>query len=457
MKKPLLVLGLLCLCTWPGRAQILNPVQVADRTKPATVMIMATFRGDVTAVLPFINQDSVNQLALDVRQKLEASGMFSNDEFWNQYIKAFCSNIEKYMMRGDEKISRQLNSTMVGSGFIISPDGYIVTNAHVVDENDETVKQRFASQAFEEIMQQDEKELETSMGRSLYEDERRNLRQANAWYFSQTLEVGRIKKEYSVIIGVAGKDGAVEALKIPAELVLKGQAIPGKDIAILKLKKSYTFPTLRLGDDTECRVGDQLYVLGYPAVATFHPLLSEKTIAEATLTRGILSARKSMKDGWDVLQTDASITHGNSGGPVMNEKGEVIGVATFGSMDEQRGQEVQGMNFVIPVSIVKEFVREAMISPHMSEISLLYEEALNYYDQQRYKKALAKFEEVKAKHPSFPGLEKFIAECRDLMAKGLDKEPKNVTPYYIGGGAVVVTALLLFLLLRRRKKVPESL
>lgn len=414
-------------------------------------MILATFKGTVTAIQPIIDEAGVQQLAMQTRQDLEAAGTFTTDLFWTTYIKALCQNIDKYMMRGTERVSKELNTTMVGSGFIATPNGYVITNAHVVDENDETTKQSFADQAFQETMDADAKELEKSMDRELTEDERKDLTNANAWYFSQTLEVGRIDKEFSVVLGISGKGGKIEPMNIPASLVTKGAAIPGKDVAILKLTKKHEYPTIRVGDDKEMRVGDQVYVLGYPAVATFHPLISEESISEATLTRGLVSAKKNMKDGWEVLQTDASITHGNSGGPVMNEYGEVIGLATFGSIDQQRGQEVQGMNFIVPVTIVKEFIRKAKIQPDMSEISLVYEEALDLYDAERYKKALAKFDEVKEMNPSFPFIDKYIGKTEKNIEKGLAREPKDMTMYYyIGGGALVL--VLLFLIFRKKRE-----
>jgi S1-C subfamily serine protease len=363
-----------------------------------------------------------------VRADLEAEGKFTTDLFWNVYIRTFCANVSQYMMKGAETVSKELNTTMVGSGFIITPDGYVITNAHVVDENDESMKQSFAEQAFQEIIENDAKELEASMNRKLTAEEAKALTDANSWYFSQTLSVGKIKKEFSVVMGISGDKTEIIPMVIPAKLVTMGAAIPGKDVAILKLTEKHIYPTIRIGDDKTMRVGDQVYALGYPAVATFHPLISEKSISEATLTRGLVSAKKNMKDGWEVLQTDASITHGNSGGPVSNEQGEVIGLATFGSIDQQRGQEVQGMNFIVPVTIVKEFIKKADVKPEMSDISLAYESALDLFDKAWYKKAVIKFKEVKEMNNSFPLVDKFIEETEVNIEKGLDKEPKGIDP-----------------------------
>lgn len=452
MRKLLILIAIITSLNSSSQ-KTLTPVQIAERNKPATVMIQATFKGTVSAIKPEFDEAALQELAMQVRADLEAEGKFTTDLFWNVYIRTFCANVSQYMMKGTETISKELNTTMVGSGFIITPDGYVITNAHVVDENDESMKQSFAEQAFQEIIENDAKELEGSMNRKLTEEEAKALTDANSWYFSQTLSVGNIKKEFSVVMGISGDKTEIIPLVIPAKLVTMGAAIPGKDVAILKLTKKHIYPTIRIGDDKEMRVGDQVYALGYPAVATFHPLISEKSISEATLTRGLVSAKKNMKDGWEVLQTDASITHGNSGGPVSNEQGEVIGLATFGSIDQQRGQEVQGMNFIVPVTIVKEFIKKADVKPEMSDISLAYEAALDLFDKEWYKKALVKFKEVKDMNNSFPFVDKFIEETETNIEKGLDKEPKGLDPmyYYIGGGALLLI-LGLVLVLRRKKK-----
>jgi S1-C subfamily serine protease len=357
------------------------------------------------------------------------------------------------MLKGTNTVSKELNTTMVGSGFIITPDGYVITNAHVVDENDESTKQSFVKQAFQEILDNDLKDTEETMGRKLTEEEAKALTDANSWYFSQTMEIGKIKKEFSIVMGISGDKGKIVPMTIPAKLVTMGAPIPGKDVAILKLTEKHVYPTIRIGDDKDLRVGDQVYVLGYPAVATFHPLISEESVSEASLTRGLVSAKKNMKDGWEVLQTDASITHGNSGGPVMNENGEVIGLATFGSIDYQRQAEVQGMNFIVPSTIAQEFIRKANIRPEMSDISLAYEVGMDFFDKARYKKALAKFNEVKDMNGSFPFVDSYISQAQRNIDKGLDKEPKDMMMYYYIGGGAVLLILVVVLLMKRKKKV----
>jgi serine protease Do len=452
MKKILLFLSLLLPVTIFAQQTGLTPVQIAERNKPGTVMIQATFKGTVSAIQPVFDENALAELARQVKQQLEEEGRFTTDLFWNTYILTFCKSIDQYMMKGTERVSKDLNTTMMGSGFIITPDGYVVTNAHVVDANAEETKKGFAQQAFQEILDDDAKEIEQSMGRKLTEEEGKALTDANSWYFSQTLEVGDISTEFSVVFGISGENGKIVPKTIPAKLVTRGNPIPGKDVAILKLEGKHTYPTIRIGDDKSMRVGDQVYVLGYPAVATFHPLISEESISEASLTRGLVSAKKNMKDGWEVLQIDAAITHGNSGGPVMNEQGEVIGLATFGSIDYQRNAEVQGMNFIVPATIVEEFIKEGKIHPMMSDISMSYEEGMDLFDASRYKKALEKFNEVKDMNKSFPFIDKMIADTKRNIDKGLDKEPKDMMMYYYIGGGAVALILILFLLLRKKKK-----
>ena len=80
-------------------------------------------------------------------------------------------------------------------------------------------------------------------------------------------------------------------------------------------------PILKLSDSDKVQLQDHVTVLGYPGAAdTFNSgLLSSKSGLEATINDGKISARKTASSGAPILQTSTPATHGNSGGPVLND------------------------------------------------------------------------------------------------------------------------------------------
>ncbi len=141
--------------------------------------------------------------------------------------------------------------TMLGSGFIIDPTGYIVTNRHVVINS------------------------------------------------------------YSIVVNLS--DGT----RLPAQVI--GHP-PATDIALLKVTPPHPLPAIAWGDSDKVRVGDKVLAIGNPLGFG------------GTVTSGIVSAlnRNAFNTPYDnYIQTDAAINHGNSGGPLFNMQGQVIGVNTI--------------------------------------------------------------------------------------------------------------------------------
>jgi serine protease Do len=149
--------------------------------------------------------------------------------------------------RGGENAPRR--SEALGSGFVISEDGFIVTNNHVIDKADEIQIEFFS-----------------------------------------------------------GK-------KLPAKLI---GTDPKTDIALLKVESETPLPFVPFGNSDLMRVGDWVVAMGNPLGQGF------------SVSAGIVSARNRALSGTydDYLQTDAAINKGNSGGPLFNMDGQVVGVNT---------------------------------------------------------------------------------------------------------------------------------
>lgn len=159
-----------------------------------------------------------------------------------------------------------------GSAFLISSNGYIVTNAHVV-------KNRMGTAQFS-----------------------------------------------------SGESEGVE-------LVLMD---PEKDFALLKASAKSEYPYLRLGDSSLCREGDTVIAIGSPFTL------------QSTFTKGIVSAkdRTLRNKAVSFIQTDAAVNPGNSGGPLINAKGEVVGINTW---VVNKGL-AEGLNFAVAINDVKPLI-----------------------------------------------------------------------------------------------------
>ena len=115
------------------------------------------------------------------------------------------------------------------------------------------------------------------------------------------------------------------------------------DLAYVGIDTSDTFQPLALGDSDAIRVGAEVIAIGFP--------LGSELGQDATVTRGIISAKR---QDMDFLQTDASLNPGNSGGPLLDEYGCVVGINTAGVGETGDGQVVTGINFAIPVNDLKD-------------------------------------------------------------------------------------------------------
>ena len=110
------------------------------------------------------------------------------------------------------------------------------------------------------------------------------------------------------------------------------------DLAVIKLSEPIVLPSLELMADT--KQGDEVYAVGFPAAANYLSSSEAHLGSEVTITNGIISSIRSMKNvdyGPDIqlLQINADINEGNSGGPLLNDKGQVVGINTYGVINAQ--------------------------------------------------------------------------------------------------------------------------
>jgi serine protease Do len=217
---------------------------------------------------------SINVMA--VEKLVQRNPFYRQDPLWQYMFPELFKN---------RTVEREFES--LGSGFIISADGLVLTNEHVVHNAKEIVV---------------------------------------------TMSDGETYK--AELLGVD----------------------PVYDVALLQLEGD-NFPYLVLGDSDEMLIGEWVIAMGNP-FGLF--AINNKP----TVTVGVVSAMDrdfgylpdANKVYQDMIQTDAAINSGNSGGPLINATGEVIGINTFIYTGDSRSQGFVGIGFAIPINRIKSIV-----------------------------------------------------------------------------------------------------
>ena len=131
------------------------------------------------------------------------------------------------------------------------------------------------------------------------------------------------------------------------------------DLAVLSIQADGLI-SAELGDSTSLRVGDQVVAIGDPLGVELR----------GTMTDGIISAinRDVQVDGrtMNLIQTNAALNSGNSGGPLLNLQGQVIGINTMKMGDTMSVAGVEGLGFAIPSTTVKDIVNQLIQQGYVS-------------------------------------------------------------------------------------------
>ncbi len=128
-----------------------------------------------------------------------------------------------------------------------------------------------------------------------------------------------------------------------------------QDLAVMKISKIGVYPTVAMGDSEKVELGDQVIAIGN-ALAEFKNSISVGIISgknrDIVAGSGMFGDREKLEK---LFQTDAAINSGNSGGPLINNRGEVIGVnvATTGG--------AQNISFTLPINLVKDLLNKVGI------------------------------------------------------------------------------------------------
>jgi serine protease Do len=411
--------------------------------------IAASCRTDVPRL------DEVQKMAYSVKPAVVRVNALGTAEF--RYGRAEIEAIEERLRSdGHPVVARNVPQTDAsvdtgaggsGSGFIIHPDGYILTNGHVV--------------------------APTSDSDALERDLRHNgaisalvrhfpLEELHALYRDEALD------QYIDLLASAGSLGNVrlvrevelsngEKLPFKVERYSPSLSERGTDLALLRVNRN-RLPILRLGDSDSIGVGASIWSVGYPAVASstdevIGGWLSRDSDLEATFNPGTITSIKRNVANATVFQSNVAIYRGNSGGPTVNKDGEVIGISTWGHTSAEQ------IKFLVPINAAKAFIAQSGVSPNIDgEFNRFYRAAIDDAAAGEWNSAQTNLASASRLFPNSPDLIRFNHDAQRAMNHGSQWPSRSMATVLAGSlGFVAIVGTIALAAGSRRTKIPRDL
>jgi serine protease Do len=321
-----------------------------------------------------------------------------------------------------------------GSGFIVHPEGYLLTSGHVIQPTLDTA----------------------SMNRELL---RNGATKVLLDFFpAEVLRKIYREGELKTYLDILAAEGSVDAVKITNEVELSNgdrssfrilQYSPplsarGNDVAVLKIEGK-NLPTVRIGNSDSVRLQESIWVIGYPAVASTNDeviggWLSRDSDLEATFNPGTITSIKRDVMRTPVLQTNAAMYRGNSGGPAVNRDGEVIAISTWGHT------EAEQIKFLVPINVARPILAAAHVPLGVEgEFQRTYRLALDEAWSGEWMAARRDLKKADQLFPSSPDLIRFMNDA-DAATRALPywkRHPLVLAPLWITLAAVIVSSVVI--------------
>ena len=453
----------------PSKVKPLTPPEIAQRDQPAVELIETDVAGDLTYYKLNVNTDAIVTFAQN-NQDIQSVGNAGNfGDVSRMMIGEITAHPDSYLGKGDP-VSIHDELVYDGSGFNVTPDGYIVTNTHVAVVSKSDAIQGFVADTLGEATTGLTKVLTGELTNinfgghplAIPDDQQPAIKGLIGKFIDATAQAGNITTTVYAGGGPTLSRNLLHRGQV-ARVVASGDVFPGKDVAILKID-ARNLPVLSLGDDAAMQTGDAVHAIGYPGDATFDPTqISDTVSADSTMSDGIVSNRlQSSKANYQIVENTATINHGSSGGPLVNDQGQVIGLTTASDASTEQKNGVNGGKFffAVPSSVISELLTANHVVPAASPDQAFYNNALDLMSASHYKAAVTQLRQAEADGYNTPYLQARLDAANKAVAAGRDQPVSSSSPILlivaIVVAALIVAGVVVLVLVKKRRRRPAG-
>lgn len=358
----------------------------------------------------------------------------------------------------DRIYGKDLCAVNVGSGFLVSSDGLIATNGHVVAkdaadilvgeflENPALLAQYAASEGLS-LDQTTRSDVVASLLAKIYDLPESELRLENKDEIILAA-IGEkpvsFKSEESIRrLQIDVDDDFVKEAKLleidyePKDLLVIEQGnelgFSASDVALLKIDVQQA-PFIELADSSALQQNAGISLIGFPSDAE-NNLISSTDISPTVTNGTISSIRTARGSDSKLFQTDADASQGNSGGPAIDQNNQVFGILTYRFKDGNITNAAK--SYIRDIADLKELIASNDLTLNTdSQTQAHWEEGLRLFNQSRYSAALEEFKIVYSNYPAHRLVNTYGSLAQKAIKEGKDIKDTNYSLVGLIYGAI---------------------
>ncbi len=398
-------------------------------------------------------------------------------------VSPFSINVEKLEVvpiKSLQSISENIDQRISGTAFSISEDGLFATNAHVAAAEDVLrlgmtailIEKLLVAQYVETVLRYGEKSreavryLERMKEISEMDEDDPQLKKLalavleKITYRDSDSEVRLVPQGTKVR---SSKDIEGAGFKVKEVLVHDDWLDTGKDVALLAVQGGTSvLPALALNTTSNSIINQHVAAYGFPGATD----TSINSFANITVTQGTVTGLKTINDSLEVLQSDAKVSKGSSGGPLVDGEGRVVGIITL----ESGSEKGDNFAFALPGILIEELASLNDRSAFTTEYQTHIRSGLALKEHRRCARAVDSFDQARnilgGSLVTHDELDTMVAACEEMVRTGtsldtkwdmLKDQMRSVSPvawFLIVSGAVLglVVLIAFFVLLRKLRQ-----
>lgn len=256
----------------------------------------------------------------------------------------------------------------------------------------------------------------------------------------------------------------------PVDKIEKESAVNQSDVAIIHVSNMNDLAMVKLGNSSNVQQQDNLTIIGFPGNGDIAGQTATDLLT-LSVNKVFVSSMKTTNTGSPVIQVGGNVEHGDSGGPALDDQGNIVGIVSFGAAGSGSTSFLQASNSA------QRLVQSLGLDTAPGPFQKAWSQAFTDYASStpgHWHKAQQEFQQIAAHYPQFKAIMPYLgyattqAKTEKVPQPASQSSPTGSTSpgaltnnlAIIGGGVVVLLALLLFggvaLSRRRRKRVPVT-